>query len=1091
MGSSTTPTILRALLVPDPRFRVDAFAESLSTLTQEGPLPGVPEAQDETEMVLEAVGEQSSTSQLRIKTVRGGHAGTNAARFVWKYEGDSSSEYRGWDPPVCPTGFEFIDASSTSNKWKRFHTIALQNGTIAVACGKDTRQTVVWTRNPDTGVWTETEVYDPGSALSATEPYPTLVEMPSGRLLCFFWAESGSKAQLYNYYSDDGGTTWTQAQKGCLADAIDTTVYTPKKIRAAYLNGQICLIVALRYLTPAPDEEHLRQYASNDLGASFTLVSTLDDIDRGFPAIIAHKGKLVVTYVSEDATSGSSYPPKFRLLGSAYEPFESASGGVCQDDADPMEWASQSGGVFDSGDMTLWADEDDVLWVMGRDHASGTFELSVRASFDDGATWHEVGGGPAAHQGTSTWRGEDTATYPIDMSACAHRGRAFVAHRFNANPGTLDDSFAGMWLGGYTSVCLAQESGKGTTSPKTVTGWTVTWLPYDDPQNVGNWTATSTGTSSLGSIGLRFVTGVAQTEYRMYNNIVGSLSEGVTVLAECRTWTNQCRVEVRWNDSVANEYEVAAIVTTTRIRLWDLVAGSEIAGVDTTDGYTGYVQLLLDCQSNNAVLYYRSLRMGGSSPVGASGDRLWTKVGETSSCSNAGAISAAGHRVRFGQTDSSESYWRMCHFMSDEYTGVHIYGQDNYGDLLGRSFMPTPVYVDGGTKIQAVDGPTFRNDDWHIDPRYTFPVTNIFPDVAASPRRTWRSTTDANDVEIAWRLDNMLLTRTLGPLVGLYLGGCNFPIADLYGMNAANAWVKLADLDLRCGTSLKWTRDGRVVTADLTTSGSVPFHLHTDQLAGSHIRLALADGEQESETVRKITTNSEGVWKAGSTSLPTRILLESVEVTDPSSGTTAELWSKDYCAVLPVTAAYKAFKLVIPGHTTCEGYFEIGNLVFGQVFPVGGYLMGYGWGRKLDWAYAWEQVEGRTGIRTVQSLGPTRRAVEVGWTDGVDSSTLSETTPSYVVAWKVGSPEPVCVPAALPYSVGGLLSQVQGATLPVVYLAACPVPGTSSDVEHNTNRNAMLYGRVVSETVQSDVVVGDEEKNELLRVNTMRLEEEV
>lgn len=654
-----------------------------------------------------------------------------------------------------------------------------------------------------------------------------------------------------------------------------------------------------------------------------------------------------------------------------------------------------------------------------------------------------------------------------------------MAHKFAASPGTADSSFAAAWLGGYTTVCLAQEAWTGSPRPTSVTGFTVTWLPYDYPEDVGNWTASSTGTPSLTSSGMRLITGNPGTELRIYNNIVGSITEGVTVLAECKLVTNQCRVEVRWNDSAATEYEVAVIVTTTRIKLWDLVAGSEIGGVDTTAGTTGFVQLLIDCQDNNAVAYYRV--------VGASGDRKWTQVGTTSACSNAGAISAPGHRVRFGQFDDSESYWRMVCFSSDEWTGQHIYGQSNWNDLLGRAYMPSPVWVDAGTSIQAVDGPTYRNDDWHIDTRYEYPVTNIYPDAASSPRRGWRSTTDASAAEIVWTMGSAV-TTTMGPLIGLYLGECNFGTAELYGKNALNVWIKLADLDLRAGVSLKWTRDDRIVRFDASGATSVPYHLPANILAGSRIVLG-GVGQQETAYTRKIETNSAGRWQAGSTGLLSRILLESVTGSEAASGTAAEIWVKDCCGVVPLTATYKAFKLKIPVQSTAEGYFTIGSMVFGSVYPIGGYLMGYGWGRKLEWAYSSEQVEGRSGIRTVQALGPTRRAVEVAWVDGIETSGLTDTNPNWLLGWTGGSP--IAVPADLPWTLPGLLENLEGSKTPVVYLASCGVPATSSTVISITDRTTMLYGRVVSETLQGDVVLGEERASELIRVGTCRIEEEV
>lgn len=1072
----TTPGVISGLLVTDPRFKWSAY-DSASTVTQAGPLPGVPEAQDDTELVLEAVGDQ--TAELSIATVRAGHPGTDKAQFVWQYATDASDKWRGWDPPVSLTGFEFIDYSTTAGMWNNFHARTLDDGTIIVVADKQRRYVICWTRDPDTGVWTDEEVYDRGSTQTHSS-FPCVVVLPTGRVMAFFWVESSSGTyNIRNYYSDNGGASWLPGQKGCLENDVDTSDYEPGWIRGDYLDGQLMFIVHME--EQATPEDRFFQYASNDHGATFDEILEWDGKDHRYVDVLAHDGRFFIAYIADsDGGATATYAPYLRVIGGAYEAFTSGEPILMQSSGDTMEWATQSGGLYNDGNISLWADEDGVLWVMGREHASGAnanHELAVRASFDGGETWAEVGGGPADHQGASTWRGMDDSTYPTAFACVAHRGRTAVIHRAEANPGTADDSAMCMWLGGYTTVCLPQETGKGRTSPRTVTSWTDTWLPYDTPENTGTiWTASSTGTAVLGPSGLALATGNPETELRLANNLPGTLAEGVTVLAECQLVDNQCRVTIRWNDSVSEEYEVALLVDETKITLWDLVDGAEIGHFDTTDAVTGYVQLLADCYNNNAVLYYRV--------VDASGAREWTKVAETSSCLDNGAISAPGHRVQFGQYDDSVSYWRMVCINTDSYTGQHIYGQDNFGDLLGRAYMPTPVYVDGGTSIQAIDGPTMRNEDWTITPRAEYPVSNVFADVAASPRRKWRSTSDAADEKIMVDLvGSANTTAPMGSLIACYLGGANFRTAYLEGSNAAgNAWTRLINIDLGTGT-LRWTRSDRIVQPDTSGGSSVGYYLPTDILKGCRVKFDSGD-------VRKVTTNSAGVWKTNSSTLQTRILLDEVDGTEGASGTAGELWMKDGLFVVATTGTFRKYRLFIPAQTTAEGYFELGVWQLGHFFPTGGYLMGSNWGRAQEWATKVEQVEGRSGIRSVQALEPTRRAVEFAYVDGVETSNLYGQDPNYIIGWTGGNA--VCVPADAPWSVPGLTSQLQGAKTPVTYCAALKVPsGTGSgNAEAILDPRLLLYGRVVTESLRADTVLGDAGKNELIRLGVVRIEEE-
>lgn len=1085
MGSATTPSILRYLIVPDPRFDVSAYNKLSSSLSQAGPLPGVPEAQDETEMVLEAVGTQSAATTLNVKTIRPGHPDVDRARFIWKYGSDAADEWRGWDPPVSLTGFEFVDRTVVAGRWTDPHVRALADGTVLCAVNKGDRYVVAWVRDPDTGTWTEIEVYDNGTTQTYSTT-PCLVELPSGRVLCFFWREDGAgNYQIRCYYSDDSGANWTPGSKGSLDADIDPSDYVPGRIRGDYLNGQIMLIVHM--IEQSTPEDRLFQYGSNDLGATLDLVVEWDGKNHRYADVLAYKDRLYVGYVAESGTSGEFYP-YCRSVASAYSDFTASEYVRMQDDTDPMEWGTESGGLYDSGDITMWADEDGCIYVLGRDHASGEQELAARFSRNLGATWKELGGGLAAHEGSSTWRGQDADSYFWDVAACGHRGRAIVLCRSEASPATADDSLMALYLGGYTTVCMAQET-ESQPHIRRVTSWQVTWLPIDYPEDIGNtvpvWAASSSGTPTLTSSGMRFISALGQTEHRYTSTISTTVAQGLTVLAECKLVTGQCRVELRISDNTPIEYEIACIVSTTEIKLWDLKAGAIVgSAVATTDGVDGFIQILVDIHNDNARMWYR--------PVGPSGDRKWIEVASTGTLTSAAVNNGA--QVLFGQHDDAQSYWRLVCYTHGDYTGEHLYGQDNWSELLGRGYQPTPVYVDGGTSIQAVDGPTFRNDDWEIACRYEYPIQNVFPDVATSPRRTWRSTTDSAACDIVWNMGNISVTPTLNALIGLYLGNANFGVAELDGENGAGAWVKVADVDLRIGSGLKWSRSHRFILPDPppSTGNAVAAYLPEHVLAGD--RFAMDDG-QETKKVRVIETNGSGRWMKllgiGGPSKQTRLLLESVLGTEPANGTDGEIWARDYALIIPLPLAtkYRKWRLRIPAQTTAEGYFQLGTLVWGNAYPIGGYLMGYGWGRKLEWAYDYEQVEGRTGIRTVQALGPTRRAVEVGWVDGVETSDLMNGDPNYVVGWVGG--EPVVVPADAPYSVPGLVDRLQGATTPVVYVATATLPATSSSPVHVTGRNRLLYGRVVSETLTAESVLGEESNTELLRLGVCRIEEEV
>ena len=94
--SDVSLATLRGLLVPDPRLTyADAYSSS-SVVTQQGPIPGVPVAGNESEMVLEAGGSQAADTTLSVLVRTGGHPRPDGATFAWRYSTDASTDHRGW-----------------------------------------------------------------------------------------------------------------------------------------------------------------------------------------------------------------------------------------------------------------------------------------------------------------------------------------------------------------------------------------------------------------------------------------------------------------------------------------------------------------------------------------------------------------------------------------------------------------------------------------------------------------------------------------------------------------------------------------------------------------------------------------------------------------------------------------------------------------------------------------------------------------------------------------------------------------------------------------------------------------------------------
>ena len=89
--------------------------------------------------------------------------------------------------------------------------------------------------------------------------------------------------------------------------------------------------------------------------------------------------------------------------------------------------------------------------------------------------------------------------------------------------------------------------------------------------------------------------------------------------------------------------------------------------------------------------------------------------------------------------------------------------------------------------------------------------------------------------------------------------------------------------------------------------------------------------------------------------------------------------------------------------------------------------------------------------------------------------------------WTSGSP--VANVGDTPYSMPGLLGELQSAATPIVVARSVPTPGTSTTVRMVYGRDALVYGAIVTDSLRSDNVLGDPLSGELMRVGTVRVEE--
>ena len=1068
---------LRGLLIHDPRLSLDSYSDSLSTVTQAGPLPGVPVPSQDTDLLLETVGAQSAAKQLRVRTINSGHPGTDSARFVWRYQGDAL--WTGWNPPTTIQDWRFIDRSTTAGYWKFPHAITTTDGKVIAVAQREDRRIYAYTRETS-GTWgSGVEIYDRGSTYT-DRASPCLVLLPSGRVLCFFWRERGSAASVWLYYSDDDGATWTVGSRAALSSSVSTSTYDLKRLRAAYLDGQIILIA---HLVESASKEEIHQWASSDLGSTFDKVDSLAGtatLDYGFPDVIAHNGAIHVAYLKNDT---SNIRPYVRRLGSAYEQISGAAETLATSSTNAMEWGTASGGLFTEGDLCLWADDDDSMYVAGLDHdaAGGALkEMMISRSADDGDTWGTLGSSSAGNgTGSAVWFGRDANTYPTDFCAVAALGRTIMLHRFKADPGTADDSLCEMILGGYSTVEMPELNALETAITNR-SSWEITYLPFDLPNNM-TWGRAASGspTDGLTSSGLR-INHAGTSEYIRYSVNQGTADTETICLVDMELEGSGPSgfVNVRVSDGASADVDVTVTVTAIGgISMDDNNAGQlgSASGVSVLNG----IQILLAVSSTGtakASAWYRS----------EATDREWVAIATNQSLT-VGSVSS--DIVMFGSVAGSTGslYFRQACANWGTYAGVGLSGgQSNPDDLLGRSFMPSRVYVDDGLSLQAVDGPTFRNDQWTIDTRYQYAVDHVHTDVNPSPRVGWRST-GTTQAEIVWELSSTVSDTALlfEDLFGIHLSRINWRTGSLWGRDSSGSWSKLFDIDAAAGSSaLKFTRNGSTIQPDPSGGSDGAYWWPLDALEGA----TWDNGTQ----ARAISTNTPGSWLTTATAATTkkiRLVLDDYSTSDVAAGADGSIWARDVTVIKPITAAtgYGAFKLRIDAQDTATGDLRIGAVLLGPVVVFGGE---YSWGRGLSVSTSIDRTEGRGGTRTARQLAPVRRSVEVGWPDGLDVTDVGQDVPAgdYYRANTGGAV--IAAEGDALWSLRGLIGYLSRADGLVAYLARIPIKGSPSTITIN-HREQHLYGRVMTDVHRVDNVQGEEWCDEVLRGGRFRIDEEL
>lgn len=1089
----TTRSAMRGLFIPDDRI---VWYESQSTWTEAGPRPGIPTAGVPSNITVEASGSVTEQADYRLTITKAGlPSRTDEGCRFYFLKNETTPRY-GWNPPHTPSGWEVLTwSTSSTTDIDAVDAVSMPDGTVVLVYADTTGGRIMSRKLSASGVWST-----PSSVSGTRGSYGqgvALCKLPTGRLLLFYWDNRqgpGDFAQIVTEYSDDGDN-WFVASNGALVDppplrssGSGVPHYDkPGQLRACYLNGQILLVASMRVANDdvSPGCRNvLIQYASRDVGASFTTIYEGDPLvaDQLLGAQYDCEvvdGRILVTWAS---VTGSA-PPVRCLLSSPYESIGDADiSSISSDFGCALTVSASTSGVrISEADCALAVDGDGIAYVYATAYSENC-EAVVARSVDGGDTWETIGrSSTLAFEAGPWWNSKSATDYPTRTCAVAHRGQVLLFHGFESSSASArTGSLAVAYLGGWSSW---------TTPPfdelqlmKDRANWDLTWYGTVAPDLAG-WTATGPGTGTLGSTGLVITTAIQRRTYQQ--TITGSVSSGLGF---------RVALSVSTGGTASEAVRVSAICADGSTDV-EVVIRVGTAGIDVYDGISTTLigTIALDCTLVVEIVGFCCPPTSGSSRIYArqknsTSPQTWQTVG--AQLTDGGATARSTNVFSFGHSilTTATSTWTEAHVSGGNYVGApYESGTGGQSELLGRPLPTTPVYLDDGVYVRGIWGPGFTDDYFEILPAYDYSLSRLDPIESPSPRQTWRSQTDLDDVDLAYTLQSQSASDApglRGPLLGVVVMGANWSVGKIEGRNSAGTWSDVADFNASEGLSqLYYACEGSTVKPN-SSSGNNPF-FKTNELAGSRIYLGAG-------CVRKIRSNTAGRWSTGGGQQAV-IVLDEVDGSEPATGTSASIVPLNFAIVVATAATqgYRGLRLYIEGgQDTYEGYFEIGVLAFGHVEV---FADEYSWDRSVETQTSTERAVARDGTDRVRVMAPPFRVVRVAWQSPVDTTMIhssSEPEPDFITASEAIGAAAVASVGSTPYQVEGVLRMTDSGRIPVGYLSKIPFGGSSapSQIQILNRRDHLVWGRLLG-AVSLDTQMGEELASEMVRMSQIEIEE--
>lgn len=1058
MGSNITPDAMRGFLIPSALITKDNIWDAQSTFQQSGARAGFANPQQAyTGLTVVTTGDQAQP--ITITTNEGGTPGEKAS-FVW--ENNSTGIKLNKNANNVITDWKFLHYSaSASQVYNDFNVCSDVDGTLYWV--KEFINGAVYTLSVSRQIKNGSiaNLYTFITVTLSSSPNetakPSIAILADGSIIVtYFDYTSADVVNLIVWRSYDKGITWTKISNRALINNyidISSTGWTIETSNLVVVDNLVSLILSLK--SNITNSNYLFQFVSRDQGSSFYSVG-IGGSGTSYHMVAATAlphGAIGMAYIN--GTTKISYT-------------KISNPGILASDSDyrtQKEVTVSTGAVtvatstatgLTGGRITCWY-QDNALYIAAINISTGIMYGWV--SYDLGDSWQYISNPNVFPTISSAWMYNPASTTSmLYLKSCIWEGRAVIACRTGFSMGLL-------YFGGWSSW----QHPETNTQParNQYQRWFHNWVHNQVPSTSTSYTTTGTGSGTILAEALRIVTNNTLRYYTYSGSVTPTQYQKWKMRVTSGTsFLNDYIALVRNSSDPSFSYTVKIRFATTGFQIYD--HATQLANVAVS--LTNYHEFALFQNGTTVTVYYRNW--------GENQAKEWQSVTVTIGTQPSGL---AG-QMYWGHTQlllgSLTSYWAEMH-VSEGNNGLP--SADNRGEIYPS--LSDYTYIDAGMLITSKDAPARANDEYLVEPRYDYPISNVFWDVAMSPRVVWKSVDDSAQ-RIAIYMDDILQAaeKTLGAsdLLSLHLSNINWRTATLKSWNGAT-WTTFASIDTSVGLVGTFQRKGASLIAN---SAVTAFQLNYNECAGW--RAVLESGA--TKIMVPLKTNSEGMWSTSSNTKRAIVYIDTDKFDPTGIITTGTIRLMPTSATMLISATESstlgqyAWALEIDSQSTLEGYFQMGSMMIGNV-----YIMApqYQRGRSISYEPNVQTYETADGMYFARKMSEGRRTFQVAWTEPIDTTKLYDRDPDY---WRFNDLEqPVANYGDAVLSMMGI-AQHLAAMKPIVYLPSIPrdYDDYSTLIFNRYYSHAMVR---LSGAVSMESVLGNEEDNEMFRLATITLQE--